>query len=98
MLVMYFGWLTLRRRTRSGISSAVPHIVIPYAVSESSPLLRARLPQPRSRFHDLVDTSKIDLYQDEYDNDEIDDQEDEERKQRLNGPWGVTWKLFYLVA
>lgn len=99
MVVMYIGWLILRQQTTKKINTEPQGVASTHEASDSTPLLRQHDGQSRQwKLHDLVDPSNVDLYQDEYEDEEVDYQEDEERKRRLGGRWGFIWRAFYLAA
>ena len=99
MVVMYVSWLITKGATGSaGVGSDAPTLEL---ASETTPLLcigtRRRGIDLRAAF-DIVDLNTVDLHQDEYADLDEDEAEDNERKQRLRGRYGLLWRLFYYVA
>ncbi|KAF9814582.1 hypothetical protein IEO21_05040 [Rhodonia placenta] len=70
MLVMFVGWMVVRRPARK---------------------------EGRPRWHDIVDTTTVDLTRDEYEEDATDKADDELRAERLKGQVGLLWRLYYWV-
>ena len=96
MIFMYIVWVTLNR-------VPVLHRVLdgptdePVATNAASIPIESRSPK-RVRWFDLVDTSTVDLYSDEHNDELVDQIEDQEREQRLSGKRWWLWRVYYLVA
>lgn len=101
MVFMFIAWLYFKR--------PAPH---DYLTAEDAPLLQSddhiagsassvtaitTTTLRRSKFHDLVDVDSVDLYTDEYMEDERDAAEEDEVAQRLKsqGPRRWLWSLYY---
>ena len=50
------------------------------------------------QFFDFVDVTRVDLYRDEHEDEQVDKHEDEARAQRLRGRARWAWAVYYLVA
>jgi hypothetical protein len=50
------------------------------------------------QFFDFVDVTRVDLYNDEHEDGQVDKHEDEARAQRLRGRARWAWTVYYLVA
>ncbi|KAI0246728.1 amino acid permease-domain-containing protein [Lactifluus subvellereus] len=83
MGVMYLLWLLVRR--------ALP-LHAP-STSSSTPTRPARRP-----FFDFVDVTRVDLYDDEHEEEQCDKHEDELRVRRLRGSTGWAWALYYYLV
>ena len=101
MVFMFIAWLYFKR--------PAPH---DYLAAEDAPLLQSdehiagsassvtavtTTTLRRAKFHDLVDVDSVDLYTDEYTEDDRDVAEEDEVAQRLKstGPKRVLWSLYY---
>lgn len=100
MLVMSGAWIAFRSRRQQTASAIDPDAVDDENQSpDRETRMRIANHPLLSRFHDLVDISSVDLYKDEYvePGDGGSMSEDLMRK-RLDGRWGVLWKIFYLLV
>lgn len=88
MALMYILWL-LVRRVRHLPASATATTPPP-----TSPLVT----RPAQPFFDFVDVTRVDLYHDEHEDEQVDKHEDEARAQRLRGRARWAWAVYYLVA
>ena len=50
------------------------------------------------QFFDFVDVTRVDLYRDEHEDEQVDKHEDEARAQRLRGRARWAWAVYYLVV
>lgn len=89
MLVMFVLWMVvtgLRSAPRKNLTRAFPNGQVD--------LCSVR----RVWYSDLVDTSTVDLYKDEYVEDESDKADDELRNNRIQGRKGFLWKVYYWIV
>ncbi|KAH8107816.1 amino acid permease-domain-containing protein [Cristinia sonorae] len=111
MLLFYTFWLLFHRSpspksSPSTLQPAVSPSAIPQPTSTSStsppsaftPLLVSRARSSRWRVHDFVDVRTVDLYRDEYADEEVDVVEDKVREERVSGRWRWVWKAYYFLA
>ncbi|KAF5385971.1 hypothetical protein D9615_002336 [Tricholomella constricta] len=56
------------------------------------------LPARRVWYSDLVDTTTVDLFQDEYVEEEADKRDDEQRTNRIKGKKGIIWRVYYWIV
>lgn len=100
MIVFYLAWLIVQRV----YAPAKPLSVTPEPTSsttppsQTTPLLRRSRDLTWHRYHDFVDTKTVDLYRDEYVEEEHDVAEDLERKERLSGKARWLWRAYYIIA
>ncbi|KAG5646843.1 hypothetical protein DXG03_002220 [Asterophora parasitica] len=76
-------------------------IIVTGLRSKSSVSANGLTSQPPTRrvwYSDLVDANTVDLYQDEYVEDEEDKTDDETRKNRIRGKKGFLWRLYYWIV
>ena len=104
MVLFYITWLGYHRfyfphtpqqytSTPNTIRQASPSSTGP---SPTTPLLVKK--SSHNIFHDFVDIRAVDLYIDEYTEEDSDVAEDSQRKQRLDGRAGWLWRLFYVAV
>lgn len=93
MALMYFLWLLVRRVRHLPASTPAPTPTP--APAPASPLMTRTAQQP---FFDFVDVTRVDLYHDEHEDEQVDKHEDEARAQRLRGRARWAWAVYYLVA
>jgi len=88
MFVMFVAWMVLRRQSE----------VLPNPNPEGEALIGRLSTRPTnySRFHDLVEVSRVNLYTDEYEG-EVDEGEDE-FSDRLKGSMRWLWTLYYWLV
>jgi len=107
MIFFYLAWLIFQRSSAASPSIQQPHVTpstIPQATtsgttpSSFTPLLVNRARSSRWKFHDFVEARTVDLYRDEYVEEDVDLAEDIERKARTSGKWRWFWKAYYIVA
>lgn len=87
MIVMFIVWMLVQR---PGARKNLPNDSV--SGSGDAPLAR------RLWYSDLVDVDTVDLFRDEYVEEEEDKTEDELRKNRVKGKKGFLWRLYYWVA
>jgi amino acid transporter, AAT family len=92
MIVMYLAWLSLTQISRRKVKV---NSTENEDVAESS--LSAGVPKS-TRWFDIVDTAKVDLYHDEYQDEVLDQIDDQKREYRLSGKSRWFWQLYYIVA
>lgn len=92
MIVMYLVWLTLNQvvRRKERLDNPASDDVAGSSVSSDVP--------KSTRWFDIVDSAKVDLYQDEYQDEVLDQIDDQQREYRLNGKSRWFWRLYYIVA
>lgn len=95
MLVMFVGWMVVRRPVREQYDHEPETIGSP--LTATTPLLSQARKEGRPRWHDIVDTTTVDLTRDEYEEDATDKADDELRAERLKGQVGLLWRLYYWV-
>ncbi|KAG6813772.1 hypothetical protein H0H92_007724 [Tricholoma furcatifolium] len=86
MVVMTIAWLivTKLRRNHSKDTPQVPE---------------ADQPSRRTWYHDIVDVDTVDLYHDEYtEEDVVDEMDDNERETRITGKAGLLWRVYYWIV
>jgi hypothetical protein len=93
MALMYFLWLLVQRVRHLPASTPAPTPTP--APAPASPLMTRTAQQP---FFDFVDVTRVDLYHDEHEDEQVDKHEDEARAQRLRGRARWAWAVYYLVA
>ncbi len=88
MFVMFVAWMVLRRQSE----------VLQSPNPEGEALIGRFSIRPTnySRFHDLVEVSRVNLYTDEYEG-EVDEGEDE-FSDRLKGSMRWLWSLYYWLV
>lgn len=94
MIFMYIVWVIVNRLP--ALKRILEDPIDEPGPSGASPV-DARSPK-RVRWFDLVDTSRVNLYADEHNDELIDQIEDQEREQRLKSRWRWLWRVYYLVA
>ncbi|RDB24776.1 putative amino-acid permease PB1C11.02 [Hypsizygus marmoreus] len=87
MLVMFIVWMVLKR---PGASKGLPEA--------SGSGEGRRSPARRLWYSDLVDVDTVDLYRDEYVEEEDDKFDDEKRTSRLQGKLRFLWRFFYWIV
>ncbi|KAH7888453.1 amino acid permease-domain-containing protein [Phlebopus sp. FC_14] len=104
MLVMYISWIFAKRTVvpppELPSTSRVLVTHLHESADELTPLIHTgarwngHIPKP---VFDIVDTRTVDLHEDEYEGDDMDEVEDEERESRLRGRLRFLWRLFEIV-
>lgn len=98
--IMFIAWMAFKR------PAPPPPTISPQIDARTSLLLldsqgrrdsRTSIPQRRSEFHDLVDMNSVNLYIDEYEEEEQEVEEDEVTK-RLNSKGRLFWSLYYWLV
>jgi len=83
MIVMFAVWLVVARRRYPGR---------PVTLSNNTLIRRVQW------YFDVVDIDTVDLYKDEYQEEEEDNIEDAKRANRLHGKTRILWKLYYWIV
>ena len=101
MVFMFIAWLYFKRPAPRDYLAAEDAPLLQsdehIAGSASSVTAVTTTTLRRAKFHDLVDVDSVDLYTDEYTEDDRDVAEEDEVAQRLKstGPKRVLWSLYY---
>ena len=99
MLLMYLAWFFFSKSTLPSYSLVGEHPSPLLSATDRTPLLRSESPHTgrRAWYHDVVDTWDINLYSDEYEEEEEDFADDLKREARLQGRAGWLWNLYYWI-
>lgn len=91
MGLMYLLWLVVHRVLK-------PLPFTEHQSTSSSPTASTTSHPTARPFFDFVDLSRVDLYQDEHEDEPFDKHEDEVRRmRRMRGPAGWAWTLYYYI-
>lgn len=98
MIAMFVAWMIIRGPLTyvedATTISSLSEPLLPGASTLSSSSDSKR----KSRLHDLVDVDSVDLYRDEYAEDLVEMEAEDEVTKRLNGRFGLLWRLYYWLV